>query len=124
MTLIELGQKWLNKNLSNDEVTKEAAKIEIFEPIKADDVTENTIWSNGNGNSWLEFTTELVDSGEMTQRQYNKFLKLVDKGQSIKEWNYLELSYKNKEFPKVEPDWREQTIIDETEIKRIKSNFF
>lgn len=124
MTLIELGQKWLNKNLSNDEVTKEAAKIEIFEPIKADDVTENTIWSNGNGNSWLEFTTELVDSGEMTQRQYNKFLKLVDKGQSIKEWNYLGVSYKNKEFPKVEPDWREQTIIDETEIKRIKSNFF
>jgi hypothetical protein len=81
MTLIELGQKWLSKDLSNDEVIKEAAKIKIFKPIEADDVTEDTIWSNGDGNSWLEFTTELVDSGKMTQRQYNKFLELVNAGQ-------------------------------------------
>ena len=84
MNLIELGQKWIDKELTDKEVVNEASKIEIFKPIKSDDLSEDTSWQNGNGNSWLEVNDEFLDGTKMTEKQYEKFVRLVTKGQSLK----------------------------------------
>lgn len=84
MNLIELGHQWLNNDLSDKDVIHEASKIKIFTPIKSDDLGEDTIWQNGNGNSWLEVNDEFLDNSKMTKSQYYKFVSLIKLGQSYK----------------------------------------
>lgn len=75
LTLVELALKHKN-GISENLFAELLEKIEIFEPIKSEDSTEDTIYSNGNKNSLAEVEFLVFDDD---YEGYRNFLRDFNK---------------------------------------------
>lgn len=62
--LVELCRDFVRKEISLNTFKEELKNIEVFEPIEAEDETEDTVYFNGNKNSWFEVRAYLKLSNE------------------------------------------------------------
>lgn len=80
LTLVSLATAWLAGTLTDAEVTRLAQALTIFTPegLDEDPMTEpDIIWSNNDGNSWVDVDSALVETHKMTIDQRTTFTNLV-----------------------------------------------
>lgn len=69
-TLVELSRDYIREHISKDEFKEAVKEIEIFQPIE-DDV-DDTVYYNGNKNSWFEVKAYL----KLTDSQLKELIQL------------------------------------------------
>lgn len=80
ISLLSIATAWLSGTLTDVEVTRLAQDLTIFTPegLDEDPMTEpDIIWSNNDGNSWVDVDSALVDTHKMTIDQRTTFTNLV-----------------------------------------------
>lgn len=85
MTLIELANKFAQKQITEEDLFKESTrdKLNIYRP-KMNKNPEKTIYSGGDGNSWEEVRSQLVDNQKMSFIDYGTFYRIVSRAQKAK----------------------------------------
>ncbi|WP_125573507.1 hypothetical protein [Levilactobacillus huananensis] len=80
LSLLSIATAWLSGTLTDVEVTRLAQDLTIFTPegLDEDPMTEpDIIWSNNDGNSWVDVDSALVETHKMTIDQRTTFTNLV-----------------------------------------------
>lgn len=85
MTLIELANKFAQKQITEEDLLKESTrdKLNIYRP-KMNKDPEKAIYSDGDGNSWEEVRSQLVDNQKMSFIDYGTFYRIVSRAQEAK----------------------------------------
>ena len=74
MNLVEVCRDYLNKLITKEELQEKVKEIEIFRPILATNELEESIFFNGNKNSWFEVKEDL----KLTGRELRELLDLTN----------------------------------------------
>lgn len=76
MKLVELAQKWKNKELTEEQLAKEVPNVKIFKMPHLENETDDKLFISINGDSWDEVLEEVF---AMSEDEFFKFQELFKK---------------------------------------------
>lgn len=78
-TLVTIATKWGSGEISKkDEVKNLIKDVKIFTPNISNDELEETVWSIGDDNSWLDVSVKVLDKNLITNKQFDEFALIVN----------------------------------------------